>query len=210
MPSALLEAEQGLRGLADEVRAGPLFTCCDVLVDLGAWERLETRAADAVALALRLHDPVALAVGQRLLGLAWLEAGRAGEAAELLEAALPVIDERVPALTGPAAWALGNACVAIGRWGAAESAFATAAAAFIAAHRAEEAAHSHLRAGHAAWDGDDPEAAAEHYALAAEAARVAGSPVVLVEARRGAAALRAASGDVDGALADLDAVLAEG
>ncbi len=206
----LLEDEQGLRGLADEVRAGALFTCCDVLVELGAWERLETRAADAVALALRLHDPVALAVGQRLLGLAWLEAGRAGEAAELLEAALPVIDERVPALTGPAAWALGNACVAIGRWGAAESAFAAAAAAFTAAHRAEEAAHSHLRAGHAAWDGDEPEAAAEHYALAAEAARVAGSPVVLVEARRGAAGLRAAAGDLDGALADLDAVLAEG
>ncbi len=206
----LLEAEHGMRGLADEVRAGPLFTCCDVLVDLAAWDRLETRAADAVALALRLHDPVALAVGQRLLGLAWLEAGRAGEAAELLEAALPVIDEHVPALTGPAGWALGNACVAIGRWGAAESAFATAATAFTAARRVEEAAHSHLRAGHAAWDGDDAESAAEHYALAAEAARVAGSPVVLVEARRGAAGLRAAAGDVDGGLADLDAVLAEG
>jgi tetratricopeptide (TPR) repeat protein len=206
----LLEAEHGMRGLADEVRAGPLFTCCDVLVDLGAWDRLETRAADAVALALRLHDPVALAVAQRLLGLAWLEADRAGEAAELLEAALPVIDEHVPALTGPAGWALGNACVAIGRWGAAESAFATAATAFTAARRVEEAAHAHLRAGHAAWDGDSPETAAEHYAMAAEAARVAGLPVVLVEARRGSADLRAAQGDVDGALADLDGVLAEG
>jgi tetratricopeptide (TPR) repeat protein len=206
----LLEAEHGMRGLADEVRAGPLFTCCDVLVELGAWDRLETRAADAVALALRVHDPVALAVAQRLLGLAWLEGGRAGEAAELLEAALPVIHENVPALTGPAAWALGNACVAIGRWGAAESAFATAATAFTAAHRVEEAAHSHLRAGHAAWDGDAPESAAEHYALAADAARVAGTPAVLVDARRGAAELRAAAGDVDGGLADLDGVLAEG
>ncbi len=206
----LLEAEQGIRGLADEVRAGPLFTCCDVLVDLGAWDRLETRAADAVALALRLRDPVALAVAQRLLGLAWLEAGRAGEAAELLEAALPVVDEHVPALTGPAGWALGNACVAIGRWGAAESAFATAATAFTAARRVEEAAHAHLRAGHAAWDGDSPETAGEHYALAAEAARVAGSPLVLVEARRGAAELRAAAGEVDGALTDLDGSLAEG
>jgi tetratricopeptide (TPR) repeat protein len=206
----LLESELGIRGLADEVRAGPLFTCCDVLVDLAAWDRLGSRAADAVALALRLHDPVALAVAQRHLGLAWLEAGRPGEAAELLEAALPVIDEHVPALTGPAGWALGNACVAIGRWGAAESAFATAAGAFTAARRVEEAAHSHLRAGHAAWDGDAPEAAAEHYALAAESARVAGSPGVLIEARRGEAELRAAAGDVDGGLADLDGVLAEG
>ncbi len=206
----LLEAEHGMRGLADEVRAGPLFTCCDVLVDLGAWDRLEARAADAVALALRLHDPVALAVGQRLLGLAWLEGGRPGEAAELLEAALPVIDEHVPALTGPAAWALGNACVAVRRWGTARTAFATAATAFTGGRRVEEAAHAHLRAGHAAWDDDDTGSAAEHYEQAAASARVSGSPAVLVEALRGAAELRALGGDVDGGLAALDGALREG
>ncbi len=207
---ALLEAEHGIRGLADEVRAGPLFTCCDVLVDLGDWARLEVRAADAVALALRLHDPVALAVAQRLLGLAWLEGGRAAEAAELLEAALPVIDEHVPALTGPAGWALGNACIAVGRFGTAHTAFATAAVAFTAGRRVEEAAHAHLRAAHAAWDADDPVSAAEQYELAAASARVCGSPSVLVDALRGAAELRAAGGDVDGGLEALDAVLVEG
>jgi tetratricopeptide (TPR) repeat protein len=206
----LLEAEHAMRGLADEVRAGPLFTCCDVLVDLGDWERLEVRAADAVALALRLRDPVALAVGQRLLGLAWLETGRPAEAAELLEAALPVIHEHVPALTGPSGWALGNACVSIGRWGTARTAFAAAAEAFAAAQRLEEAAHSHLRAAHAAWDDDDRTAAVEHYEQAAASARVAGSPEVLVEALRGSAELRALGGDVDGALTALDSALGEG
>jgi tetratricopeptide (TPR) repeat protein len=207
---ALLESEHGMPGLPDEVRAGPLFTCCDVLVDLGAWDRLEVRAADAVALALRLQDPVALAVGQRLLGLAWLELGRPAEAAELLEAALPVIDENVPALTGPSGWALGNACVAIGRWATARSAFARAAAAFTASGRLDEASHSHLRAAHAAWDDEDPDAAARHYEDAAAAARVSGTPPVLVEALRGRAVLRALGGDVDGGLADLDAALAQG
>jgi tetratricopeptide (TPR) repeat protein len=206
----LLEAEHGMRGLADEVRAGPLFTCCDVLVDLGDWERLEIRAADAMALSLRLHDPVALAVAQRLLGLAWLENGRAVEAAELLEAALPVIDEHVPALTGPAGWALGNACVAIERWAAAAAAFATAAAAFTATRRVEEAAHAHLRAGHAAWDDDDAESAAEQYTQAAASSRIAGLPLVLVEALRGAAELRARAGDVDSGVSDLDKALVEG
>lgn len=207
---SLLEAEQGMRGLADEHRAGPLFTCCDVLVDLTAWDRLEVRAADAVALALRLRDPVALAVGQRLLGLAWLEQGRPAEAAELLEAAVPVVAEHVPALTGPSAWALGNAFVAIGRWTAALGAFATAAAAFTAASRVEEAAHSHLRAGHAAWDAEDLGSAASHYEQATASARVSGTPAVLVEALRGSAALRALGGDLDGGLADLDAALAQG
>jgi tetratricopeptide (TPR) repeat protein len=206
----LLEDEHGMRGLADDARVGPLFTCCDVLVDLGAWDRLEVRAADAVALTVRLHDPVGLAVAQRLLGLAWLESGRAGEAAELLEAALPVIGEHVPALTGPAGWALGNACVQLRRWGTARTAFSTAAAAFSGAGRLEEAGHAYLRAGHAAWDDDDTVSAAEHYDQAAATARVSGSPAVLVEALRGAAELRAAGGDVDGGLAALDAALREG
>jgi tetratricopeptide (TPR) repeat protein len=163
-----------------------------------------------VALALRLRDPVALAVGQRLLGLAWLEQGRPAEAAELLEAAVPVVAEHVPALTGPSAWALGNALVAVGRWTAALGAFTTAAAAFTAASRVTEAAHSHLRAGHAAWDADDLGSAASHYEQAAASSRVSGSPDVLVEALRGLAALRALGGDVDGGVADLDAALGQG
>ena len=55
--------------------------------------RARAPAADLVAAATRLRDPALLAHGQRFLGLAYVETGRPVEAAELLEAALPVVRE---------------------------------------------------------------------------------------------------------------------
>ena len=52
------------------------------------------------------------------------------EAAELLEAALPVLRETSPSLVGPAAWALGNALIGLGQWAPGRTAFATASTAF--------------------------------------------------------------------------------
>lgn len=206
---AELEAAQGLRRLPDALRAGPLFGLCDLLVDLSAWDRLEARGADALALATRLHDPVGLAVAQRHLGLAWLETGRPAEAAELLEAALPVIREHLPDLGGPVGWALGNACVALGQWPGARTAFASASASFEAAGRTEESGHAQYRAGNAAWDDGDTEAAGAHFEDAVAKARATGTVHLLAAALRSAAALRAATGDLEGGLADLDAALPE-
>ncbi|MGG5258615.1 hypothetical protein [Phycicoccus avicenniae] len=206
---ALYARAAAVRGVPDGTRMAVLFAWCDLVVDRAAWAELEPRAADALALAVRLRDPVALAVAQRHLGLSWLEQGRPVEAAELLAAALPVVAREVPALVGPTAWALGNAALALGAWDRAREAFDTAAEAFEAAGRAEEAAHARYRAGTAAWDGEDLVGAAHDLDAAVTLARHSGTLPVLLEALRSRAAVRAASGDVDGGLAALDTVLAE-
>lgn len=206
---ALHERALAAAGVADGTRVSTLFALCDVLVDLADWERLEPRAADALAVAVRLRDPVALAVAQRHLGLAWVESGRPGEAAELLEAALPVIEEHVPPLVGPTGWALGNTLLELGSFAGARRAFATASAGFEPVGRVEEAAHCQYRAGMAAWDAGDHEAAAAHLDDAVGKARTAGTVEVLFAAARSRAVLRAATEDLDAGLADLDAVLAD-
>ncbi|MBM6398871.1 hypothetical protein [Phycicoccus sonneratiae] len=196
-------------GVPDGTRMAVLFAWCDLVVDRGAWAELEPRAADALALAVRLRDPVALAVAQRHLGLSWVEQDRPVEAAELLAAAVPVVRREVPELLGPTAWALGNAALALEAFEQAKAAFDIAAEAFEAAGRTEEAAHSRYRAGTAAWDGEDLGAAATDLDAAVALARRSATLPVLLEALRSRAAVRAASGDVDGGLADLDTVLPE-
>lgn len=207
--AVLHEEALAVIGPADGPRLAALFSYCDLLVDLSAWDRLEPRAADAVAVSARLRDPVALAVAQRHLGLAWVETGRPAEAAELLEAALPVIQEHVPDLVGPTAWALGNADSALGAWRGARTAFATASAGFEAVGRIEEAGHAQYRAGMAAWDADELEAAAAHLDDAVDKARASGTTDVVFAASRSRAALRASGEDLDAGIADLDAVLGE-
>ncbi|QIM21144.1 hypothetical protein G7075_08400 [Phycicoccus sp. HDW14] len=196
-------------GVPDGTRMAVLFAWCDLVVDRGAWTELEPRAADALALAVRLRDPVALAVAQRHLGLSWVEQGRPVEAAELLAAAVPVVRRDVPELLGPTAWALGNAALALRAFTEAREAFETAAEAFEEAGRVEEAAHARYRAGTAAWDAEDLGAAASDLEAAVVLARRSATLPVLLEALRSRAAVRAASGDVDGGLADLDTVLPE-
>ncbi|MBD3785327.1 MAG: gamma-glutamyltransferase, partial [Micrococcales bacterium] len=184
-----------------------LFAWCDLLVDAADWAGLEPRAADALALAVRLRDPVSLAVAQRHLGLAWVEQGRALEAAELLAAALPVVRRHVPELVGPTAWALGNASLELDAVVVARTVFTEAAEAFEAADRLEEASHARYRAGTAAWDGDDLATAGRDLDAAVALARRSRTLPVLLEALRSRAAVRAADGDVDGGIAALDAVL---
>ena len=114
--AALLERARAVRGVPRRARLAELAELCDVRVDQEAWAELEGPAADLVAAATEDRDPVLLAFGQRFLGLAYVETGRPVEAAELLEAALPVLREHEPALVGPVGWALGNALLALGQW----------------------------------------------------------------------------------------------
>ncbi len=195
------------RGVPDGSRMAVLFAWCDLLIERAEWQRLEPCAADALALAVRLHDPVALAVAQRHLGLAWVEQGRPVDAVELLAAAVPVLREQVPELLGPTTWALGNAALALQAWDRAREAFDTAAESFEAAGRIEEAAHARYRAGTSAWDAQDLHLAAADLDAAVALARRSGTLPVLLEALRSRAAVRAAAGDVDAGLAALDAVL---
>ena len=194
----------------ERARVPVLLLLCDVLVDRNDYEPLERPAADVVAVATADRDPVLLAHGQRFLGLAYVETGRPAEAAELLEAALPVLREHTPALVGPVGWALGNSLVGLGQWTAARTAFATAATSFEAEERTLEAGHAQWRAGNAAWDAEDPEAAAIHFDAAVEKSRAAGEVPLHVEALRSRAALRADTGDLRAGIAELDAAIAAG
>ena len=206
----LLKRALAVRGAPRRTRLTELAELCDVRVDQEAWSELEESAADLVAAATRDRDPVLLALGQRFLGLAYVETGRPVEAAELLEAALPVLREHEPAMVGPVGWALGNALVSLGQWAQARTAFATASVAFEARERILESAHSQWRAGNAAWEAGDPEAAAGHFDDAVDKARAAGAVGLYVEALRSRGALRADSGDLAGGLAELDAAVAAG
>ncbi len=152
----LLQRARAVRGVPRRARLAELAELCDVRVDQEAWGELEEPAADLVAAATRDRDPVLLALGQRFLGLAYVETGRPVEAAELLEAALPVLREHEPAVVGPVGWALGNALASLGQWAGARTAFATASGAFEARERILEAGHAQWRAGNAAWEAGEP------------------------------------------------------
>ncbi|WP_392545254.1 hypothetical protein [Oryzobacter telluris] len=199
-----------ITGSAERARVPVLLALCDVLVDRNAYDELEGPAADVVAAATSTRDPLLLAHGQRFLGLAYVESGRPAEAAELLEAALPVLREHTPGLVGPVGWALGNSLIGLGQWRAARTAFATASASFEAEERIHEAAHAQWRAGNAAWDGEDVEAAASHYDDAIDKARASNTVALYVEARRSRAALRADTEDLAAGLRDLDAAVPAG
>jgi tetratricopeptide (TPR) repeat protein len=207
---ALLQRARAVRGAPRRARLAELAELCDVRVDQEAWAELEAPAADLVAAATEARDPVLLAFGQRFLGLAYVETGRPVEAAELLEAALPVLREHEPALVGPVGWALGNALLSLGQWPGARTAFATASAAFEADGRVLEAGHAQWRAGNAAWDAGDAVAAASHFDDAVDKARDSGTVGLYVEALRSRAALRADTGDLHAGLAELDGAIAAG
>ena len=196
--SALTHLRSALegRGLPERARIPLLLGLCEVLVEQNTYDELEEPAADLVAAATRLRDPVLLAHGQRFLGLAYVETGRPVEAAELLEAALPVLRETSPSLVGPAAWALGNALIGLGQWAPGRTAFATASTAFEAEARIMESAHAQWRAGNCAWDAGDLTAAAVHYESAAERARETATVDLYLEALRSRAALRADTEDL--------------
>ncbi len=204
----LLERARAVPGVPRRSRLAELAELCDVRVEQEAWAELEGPAADLLAAATQDRDPVLLALGQRFLGLAYVETGRPVEAAELLEAALPVLREHQPALVGPVGWALGNALLGIGQWPGARTAFATASAAFEAEDRIHEAAHAQWRAGNAAWEAGDTVAAASHYDDAADKARASGTVGLYAEALRSRAALRADTEDLTAGLAELDAAIA--
>lgn len=207
---AHVRAALSQRGVPERARLPLLLGLCEVLVERSDYPALEEPAADLVAAATRLRDGVLLAHGQRFLGLAYVETGRPVEAAELLEAALPVLRETSPGLLGPVGWALGNALVGLGQWVGARTAFATAATAFEAQGRVVESAHAQWRAGNAAWDADDTEAAASHYDAAVERAEATATVDLYVEALRSRAALRADTEDLARGLAELDAALPRG
>ena len=206
----LLERARSVRGVPRRARLAELVDLCDVRVQQEAWDELEGPAADLVAAATKDRDPVLLALGQRLLGLAYVETGRPAEAAELLEAALPVLREYQPELIGPASWALGNALLALGLWAGASTAFATASAAFEAQDRLREAGHTRWCAGLAAWDAGDVAAAAGHFDDAVDKAHRSGTVGLYVEAMRSRAALTADTTDLSAGLADLDAAIPAG
>ena len=209
-PARLLEQARAVRGLPRRARLAEVAELCDVRVDQEAWAELEGPAADLVAAATEDRDPVLLAFGQRFLGLAYVETGRPVEAAELLEAALPVLREHQPGLVGPVGWALGNALLSLGQWVGARTAFATASAAFEADGRILEAGHAQWRAGNAAWDAGDTAAAASHFDDAVDKARDSRTVGLYVEALRSQAALRADTADLHSGLAELDAAIAAG
>ncbi len=203
----LLERARSVRGVPRRARLAELVDLCDVRVEQEAWAELEGPAADLVAAATRDRDPVLLALGQRLLGLAYVETGRPAEAAELLDAALPVLREYQPALVGPAGWALGNALVALGLWSGASTAYTTASDSFQAQDRLREAGHTRWCAGNAAWDAGDTVAAAGLFDEAVDQAQRSGTVGLYVEALRSRAALTADTTDLITGLADLDAAI---
>lgn len=207
---AHVRAAVAVHGVPERARLPLLIGLCEVLVERSDYTALEEPAADLVAAATRLRDGVLLAHAQRFLGLAYVETGRPVEAAELLEAALPVLRETSPGLVGPVGWALGNALVGLGQWPGARTAFATAATAFEAEGRVMESAHAQWRAGNAAWDADDAEAAASHYDAAIERARATATVDLYVEALRSRAALRADTEDLARGLAGLDDAIRQG
>ncbi|MGL4743891.1 MAG: hypothetical protein ACRCXL_05820 [Dermatophilaceae bacterium] len=205
-----LRRAAALRQVPARTWTGVLLSLGDHLVAREEWAELERTAADALAATASAGHPVLLAVAQRQLGLAYVETGRPMEGAELLDAALPTLRGTYPGLVGPVCWALGNALLVLGRWPEAHTAFSDAASAFEAEDRDSEAAHAHWRAGTAAVDGGQQATAATHFAAARERAYASGAVSVFVEANRAQAALRAAGGDLDGGLADLDAAIGEG
>ena len=158
----------------------------------------------------RTGDPVLLAHGQRLLGLAYLGTGRPVEAAELLAAAAPVLGRHAPALVGTTRWALGEAQAAEGRWEDAHASLVTASTELEAEGRTEEAAHCLWQAGTVAWDAGDLATAASHLDAAVAGARRAGAVELFVEALRSRAGLRVDRGDLEGGLAELDGAIEEG
>lgn len=202
-----VRAALAIRGLPDRARIPLLLGLCEVLVERNEYDAVEEPAADIVSAATRLRDGVLLAHGQRFLGLAYVETGRPVEAAELLEASLPVLRETSPSLVGPAAWALGNALVGLGQWVGGRTAFATASTAFEAEDRIMESGHAQWRAGNCAWDAGDLAAAAVHYDTAVERAHDTATLDLFVEALRSRAALRADTEDLAAGLADLDAAI---
>ncbi len=203
----LLERARSVRGVPRRARLAELVDLCDVRVEQEAWAELEGPAADLVAAATRDRDPVLLALGQRVLGLAYVETGRPAEAVELLEAALPVLREYQPGLVGPAGWALGNALVALGLWAGASTAYATASDAFQAQDRLRESGHTRWCAGNAAWDAGDLVTAAGHFDDAVDKAQASGTVGLYVEVLRSRAALTADTTDLVAGLADLDAAI---
>ena len=178
---------------------------CDLLTDADRLDDLLPASEKVLADAVDLQDPLVLALGQRFQGLALVHAGRPAEALELLDAALPVIGERLPDLLGPLRWAHAQALTLLGESGPARTSYAAASAAFEAAGRRHEASHAQLQAGNRAWDVDDLEAAEAHFDAAIGFAAEEHDPVVLAEAGRTRAIVRSQAG-ADDDLAELDAV----
>ena len=191
------------------LEAGLRIDLCDLLVDTEDYESLAGESALLVGSAVELRDGTMLAMAQRFRGLAHVEAGEFVEGSELLEAAVPVIRERVPFLVGPAAWALGNALTGLGEWHGARTAFASAALGFEAEGRHHDTAHAQLRAGGAAWDAADLTAAQAHLERAVELAREHQVVWVFQQASRDHAAVTCALGDVAGGIEALDRVSGE-
>lgn len=202
----LLEQALQIPGAAESVRKGAALTLCDVLLDLEAPAEVEAPARIALEEALATGDTATLAVAHHCLGVAWLNTGRPAEAAEVLEAALPVLTDELPDRLAPAAWALGNAYQQLSSWAASRRSFATASLAFEAAGHPVEAGHAQYRAGNSAWEDQDHEAARAHFDEAIDRAHANGDPDLLLAAMRNRAALRAETEDLDAGIADLDAV----
>ena len=120
---------------------------CGDLIEVGRWEQLEATADGVLLRARQLEDPLVRAEAQRYVGLARLETGRSMEAAEVLEAALPVLRERRSAALAPALWALSGAYREVGDLPSAQRSYEEAAAAFVAAERLAEASAAFGSAG---------------------------------------------------------------
>ncbi len=200
----LVQALPRASGTAGEVSVRLLLA--DVCIELGDVDELACQGAALIEVARSRREPVLLALGQRHLGLAYVETGRLAEAAELLEAALARARTDLPGMVGPIGWGLGNALKGTGEPGAARTAYATAATSFEAAGRTEEAAYSQVRAGDCAWDAEDPVAARAHFEGAVRLGEPVGAVEAVVSAWRSLAVLRALDGPLDDGLAELDAI----
>lgn len=186
----------------------PRLLLCDLLVDAQRMDDLLQASEQVLADGVELGDPLVLALGQRFHGLALVEAGRPAEALDLLDAALPVITERLPDSVAPLRWAHAQALTLLGEPGPARASYAAAATAFEATDRLVEAGHAQYQAGQRAWESDDLAAAEAHFDAAvgfAEAERV---PSVFTEASRLRAIVRRQSGASED-LAELDDVPAD-
>lgn len=207
--AAAIDATLRLGELPANLVVGAQIRRADLAVATQDWPTLERVGAQLTEAATTQSDGRLLALAQRFLGLACVETGRVVEAAELLEAAVPVLELQDQALVGPAGWALGHALSATGDPGGARHAFDAAGRSFNADGRWHEAAHAHLRAAHAAWECGHSADAAMSFEGAAYAAATAGTVDVFAAARRGRSSLLIQQGRVEEGIAALDSVLPE-
>lgn len=200
---ALRLVEQVADASSEPVTAPARLHGLRLLSDQSTWPQVVARARELIAIAARCSDQGLAAEAQHMLAAALSEQGQHGEAAELLEHALPILLDTRPHRVGSANWLLGETLLELGQFDDARTAFAAASARFELQEAWTACAHAQLRAGQAAWQVDDCVAADTHCEAAERLAAQEGELELFAQATRTHADVQAVD-DVDLAVTSLD------